>query len=206
LPDLQVQLTGGYDLAERKVVCFLPSYTETILDMPISCIQIKPVNAKFAEELTHRDYLGAIMNLGIERSKVGDIVIDDTACHVICMTDMADYVAEQLHLVKHTTIHCLVCPVFELNMQPKFETISGSIASDRLDNLLSLAYHLSRTQAVSYIEGERTFVNGKMIHSNSHQLHNGDIVSVRGQGKFIYRGIQNQTKKGRLFVTLDQYC
>ena len=93
----------------------------------------------------------------------------------------------------------------EFSITPKFETVSGSVASLRLDCILALAWQSSRSKMTPYIEGEKVFVNGRMITSNSYLLKEEDIVSVRGFGKFVYRGVETETKKGRLFITLDRY-
>ena len=75
---------SGYEPAERKIVCFLPSYEEETMEPPIRILEVKPVSPRFAEALTHRDYLGALMNLGIERSMLGDIVINEDGCFIFC--------------------------------------------------------------------------------------------------------------------------
>ena len=206
LPPVRFQLTGGYELAERKVLCFLPSYEESVLEPPFVCLKAEPVNLRFAEELTHRDYLGALMNLGIQRYKIGDILIDGKDCHIFCMEDMADYLCQELRFVRRTNLTLTRVPLEAFEVQPRFETISGSVASERLDCILALAWKLSRSKITPYIEGEKVFVNGRLALSNSQILKAGDIVSLRGLGKFVYRGVENQTKKGRLFVALDRYC
>ena len=96
LPPVRFILSGGFESSERKVVCFLPSYEEELMDLPFECICIKPVNRKFAEELTHRDYLGAIMNLGIERSLLGDIVLKDGDAYVFVLKRMSNYLLENI--------------------------------------------------------------------------------------------------------------
>ncbi len=205
ISSVKYQLAGGYKMAERKVVCFLPSYEEKLYEYPFTCLIARPVNPRFAEELSHRDYLGALMNLGIERSKIGDILIEDKICHIFCMEDMADYLCRELNFVRHTNMVLEPAAIGELSITPKFETVSGSVASLRLDCILALAWQSSRSKMTPYIEGEKVFVNGRMITSNSYLLKEEDIVSVRGFGKFVYRGVETETKKGRLFITLDRY-
>ena len=206
LSPARYELAGGYEMAERKVVCFLPSYEETLTNYPFVCLSAKPVNPRFTEPLNHRDYLGALMNLGIDRSKIGDILIEDKVCRIFCMEDMADYVCRELHFVRHTNLTLERSQPGELSIVPNFENISGSVASLRLDCILALAWQSSRSKMTPYIEGEKVFVNGRLITSNSFVLKDGDIVSVRGFGKFIYRGVEAETKKGRLFITLDRYA
>lgn len=206
LPPVRYQLTGGYGMAERKVVCFLPSYEETCWNLPFVCLKARPVNERFAEDLTHRDYLGALMNLGIERGKIGDILIDGKEGRIFCMEDLADYVCGELSFVRHTNLTLSKEEPGEISIQPRYETVSGSVASLRLDCILALAFQSSRSRMTPYIEGEKVFVNGRLATSNSLVLKEGDVVSARGFGKFVYRGVETQTKKGRLFITVDRYC
>ena len=205
LSPAKYQLAGGYEMAERKVVCFLPSYEEEQTEYPFVCLSAKPVNPRFAEELSHRDYLGALMHLGIDRSKIGDILVEENACRIFCMTDMADYLCRELRLVRHTNLKLEKSEIGEISITPKFERIAGSVASLRLDCILALAWKASRSRMTPYIEGEKVFVNGRLITSNSFTIKEGDIVSARGLGKFVYRGVETETKKGRLFVALDRY-
>ena len=91
LPPVKFVLSGGFPMSERKVLCFLASYEEELYAPPFVCLKIAPANKRFAEELTHRDYLGAVMNLGIERSMVGDIVLQDGIAWAFVMEKMSPY-------------------------------------------------------------------------------------------------------------------
>ena len=205
--DVRWVLDGGYPMAERKVGLFLPSYAEDqdVSMLPVSCVHILPLNAKFADSLNHRDYLGALMNLGIERHKTGDIVTDGTRAWLFCMTDLAQYICENLRQVRHTSVYGEISEVPEEVLQPRFETIEGSVASVRLDALLALAFRTSRSKMVPCLEAGQVFVNGRLVLSTSEVPPEGAIVSVRHMGRFVYRGVKNATRKGRLFVTVDRY-
>lgn len=205
LPPVRALLTGGYETAERKIVCFLASYEDETAVLPISIIKAEPVSARFAGVLTHRDYLGALMNLGIERSLLGDILMNGDGCFIFCMTRMAEYIKTELTKVAHTPVRCEIVSDPDFDIAPEFEEISGSVASARLDNVISLAFKTSRTKTAPYIEGEKVFIDGRMVNSPGTQLKGGEIVSVRGLGKFMYAGVENETKKGRLFVTVKKY-
>ena len=192
---------GGYGFSERQMAAFLPDEYQ----YPIQAIQITPSSRKFAEELSHRDYLGAVMNLGIERSKIGDILTRDGSAILFVNEDLASYITEQLTRVKHTVVNA--APVFDFreDYQPDYETIKGSVASIRLDTVLSLAFPLSRSKLTSYIEAGRVFVNGKLISSNGYRLKEGDIISVRKMGRILYDGILSETKKGRYMITVRKF-
>ena len=205
LPPVRFVLTGGTLTSERKIVCFLPSYEEELTDPPFECLKISPANHKFAEELTHRDYLGAIMNLGIERGMIGDIVIKNGDAFVFVLKKMSRYLTENLTTIRHTTVTVSVCDGRIDDVSPEFEELSGTVSSVRLDSIVALAGKLSRTKAAAYIEDEKVFVNGQPAVSPSRSLKEGEIISVRGIGKFLFSQAGGQTKKGRTVVTLLKY-
>lgn len=205
LPPVRFILTGGYETAERKIVYFLPSYEDETAVLPISIIKASPLNLRFAEELTHRDYLGAIMNLGIERSLIGDILMNETGCFIFCLEKMAQYITDKLVMVRHTPMKCSMVSPSEISVMPEYEEICGSVASARLDNLIALVFKLSRSKAVLYIESEKVFIDGKLVSSCGFLLKGGEIVSVRGLGKFSYCGVKQMTKKGRVLVEAKKY-
>ena len=205
LPPVRYVLSGGFESSERKVVCFLPSYEEELLDPPYDCLKVSPVNRKFAEELNHRDYLGAIMNLGIERSMLGDIVIKDGDAYVFVLKKMSQYLLDSLTTIRHTTISVSLIDEPDEILKPEFEEIGGTVSSIRLDSIVALCGRLSRTKASAYIESEKVFINGQMVSQVSRTLKDGEIISIRGIGKFKYAGSGGQTKKGRTSVTLLKY-
>jgi len=205
LPPVRYILSGGFESSERKVVCFLPSYEEDLINPPFDCIRIRPSNRKFAEELTHRDYLGAIMNLGIERSLLGDIVIKNGDAYVFVLHKMSQYITDNLITIRHTTVQAEIADDPGDVLKPEFEEINGTVSSVRLDSIVALCGRLSRTKAAMYIESERVFINGQMTCQVSRMLKDGEIISIRGIGKFKYAGSGGQTKKGRTAVTLLKY-
>lgn len=206
---------GGYGTAERQMAAFLPDAlylrgsTETedmeALGFPFSVLSIEPLHEKYAEELTHRDYLGAILNLGIERSRLGDILIDGKKAILFVETGLSTYLQEELTRVRHTSVMLREENLQEFHYTPRFEEIKGTVASVRLDSLLSLAFSSSRTHLSGLIEGGKVFVNGKLMTANSCQVKEDDIISVRGMGKFQFKGTMSRTKKNRIFVIIHKY-
>lgn len=207
------QLFGGYEFAERQIAAFIPdalSYVyeteeEIQKEYPILCIHITPLHEKYADALTHRDYLGAILNLGIERSMIGDIVIDGVHAYLFCHKKMGDFLCRELTRVKHTVVKTERMEVEQITYQPKLERIKGSVASVRLDSLLSLAFGSSRSRLTELIEGGKVFVNGKLITSNGYRVKEQDVISARGLGRFRFVGNVSETRKGRLFVEIEKY-
>ena len=204
-PQIVMEIFGGYENAERQMVAFHPDALAFTWEYPIDCLKIEPKAIKFSESLTHRDYLGALLNLGIERSVIGDIVVQEKAAWFFCQNKMTDFFLDNLCRVRHTNI--LITKVDDPDKLPcpKLEAINGTCASVRLDSLISLAFKASRSSMVSYIEGGQVFVNGKLITSNGYEPKEGDIISVRGKGRFIFDGMSHQTKKGRCGVRILRY-
>lgn len=203
--DTPYETYGGYNDSERQMAAFLPDALYYDYQYPIQIIEISPVNRKFAEELSHRDYLGAVMNLGIERCKLGDILIEDGKAILFAKEELAGYIMEHLTRIRHTTVKTSILSAFEDSYEPRYEELKGTVASVRLDTVLSLAYPLSRSKITGLIEGARVFVNGKLVTSNGYRLKEGDILSVRKMGRIGYNGILSETKKGRYMVSIRKY-
>ena len=202
---VEVKLFGGYEHAERQMAAFSrrPWFS---WDYPIDCLKIEPKALRFSEELGHRDYLGALLNLGVDRSVVGDILIKDKEAWFFCLHKMSDFFIENLIRVKHTTVLVFQSRSRQNEIpEPEFEMTNGTCASVRLDALIGLAFQTSRSSMVSFIENGQVFVNGKLITSNGYEPKEGDIISVRGKGRFIFDGVSRQTKKGRNSVKLRRY-
>ena len=186
---------GGQEGCERAVVRFGEEW-----EFPICCIKMAPLMNKFADALTHRDFLGALMNLGIERSTLGDIYIEDKTGYLFCLKSMAEYITENLTRIRHTSVQCTVCeepPVF-LQKEPEEKLIQ--ISSARTDALIAGVYHLSRTESNELFREQKVFINGRLCENNSRALKEGDQITVRGYGKFAYEGEKGLSRKGKVNV------
>lgn len=200
-------LWGGPVGCERKMIRFGSmdqlGYEE---DYPVSCITVKPLMKKFAENLTHRDYLGALMHLGIERSVLGDIILREEAAYIICTDKMVEYVAENLDKIRHTSVYCTVTKDMPPETMPVFLTQELIVSSCRCDSIVAKAWQMSRNQSLALFRAKKIFVNGRQYENNSGLLKEEDIVSVRGFGKFIYDGVVQETKKGHVRVKIRKYA
>ncbi len=197
---------GGHDAAERKLL--VAGNADAIgypPDPPVRVIAVEPASRKFAEDLSHRDYLGAILNLGIERSLVGDILVREKQAWFFCLDSAADFLSSSLTRVRNTTVSASVVSGAVPELQPRFEPVRLNVASERLDAVLSAFTGLSRARTDPLFSGEKVFVNGRMVTDKSMKLKAGDIFSVRGFGKAVYDGIEYETKKCRLWVSLRKY-
>lgn len=217
------QLFGGYEFAERQMAAFIPdalyyarendtnhAYGEYDSlpggwEFPISCLKFVPANLRFAEELTHRDILGALMSLGIERSKIGDIKIDEGVYYVFCEEELSDYLLSSLESIRHTAVRGEKADPGNYHIEQKFEDIGGIVSSNRLDNLVAFLTGKARTKSVSLIQGQKVFVNDKIILSNSYECKENDVISIRGYGKFVFQGCSGETKKGRIKINIKKY-
>lgn len=208
---VRILFFGGYEGAERQIAAFLPDalscneYKDLTPVYPIDCLKISPVSRKFSEQLTHRDFLGALIHLGIDRCKLGDLVLKDQDCFLFCHSHMTEFILQNLEKVKHTNVK--LEQIFDpMEMpQPEFKEIQGTVASVRLDSMIALAFSSSRSSMLGLIEGGKVFVNGRLTVSNGYPLKPQDIVTVRGYGKFKYEGVKNMTKKGRCAVIINRY-
>ncbi len=197
---------GGSESAERRIAVFgseeLFGYPP---DYPLLVIRIEPVNEKYAESLEHRDYLGALMNLGIERELLGDIIIRDKRAWLYCMDSIADFIKDNLDRVRHTDVRCEISSPDVPELEQKLTELSYNVASERIDAIVSSFTGISRGHIEDLFNEGKVFINGRKISSLSARLKEGDSLTVRGYGKAIYDGISHETKKGRLCVRMRKY-
>lgn len=197
---------GGTAIAERKVIRFGKAeefgYDEPY---PIVCLVIEPNLAKFAETLSHRDYLGSILNLGIDRNVLGDIIIRGKTAYVICLSKIAEYISENLLKIRHTNVTCTITDKMPAALEPVLETEQLSVSSERCDMIAAKVYRISRAEILKLFHEKKVCLNSRVLENNSKQMKEGDIISVRGYGKFIYDGVQSISKKEKLRVTVRKY-
>ena len=160
---------------------------------------------KFSDDLSHRDFLGAVLNLGIDRGKIGDILVDEKEGILFCVTSVAGLIEEELTRVRHTTVRVEETSTENLTVTIRTERVTGTVSSLRLDSVISTALKASRSSLVSSIEGGLVFVNGRMVTSNGYTIKDGDLISVRGHGRFRFLRTISQTRKGRYLIELEKY-
>lgn len=199
-------LNGGSDAAIRKIVVFgnesLFGYS---FDDPIRVLQILPKSERFTEELTHRDYLGSLMALGIDRSLTGDILVREKEAYVYVLESIIPFLCENLICVKHTPVICQESDANIPQLELKYETLTGNIASERLDLLVAFLTGNKRDAAKNLLSSQKVFLNGYLKESPGQKVDPGDEITIRGYGKFIYDGIRGESRKGRLFISIRKY-
>ena len=197
-------MEGGSPMCERKMIRFgSPETTGYEEAYPIKCIRIEPLMLKFAEQLTHRDFLGAIMNLGIERSTVGDIFVQEKEAFVFCQESIASYLTDHLNQVRHTHVKCTLTEAAEHLPMPVAQEVTLSVSSARIDTVISGVYNIARSRSLELFRAGRIFVNGRSVENNSYVLKESDSVTVRGFGKFTYIGVQGETRKGKMRIKIQ---
>ena len=206
LSDLNVVAFGGTEDCERRMLGFAPDYMELEgKDFPICALRITK-HKKFGQtDLSHRDYLGSIMGLGIERSLIGDIILKDGGAFVFVMQRMAAYLCEQLTAVRKTPVTCSLWEHDGAFPEPELEPMEGTVSSVRLDAVTAFCGRMSRSKAAAFIEGEKVSVNGQICTSVSRNVKEGEVLSLRGIGKFRFEQSGAPTKKGRLPLLILRY-
>ena len=202
----EYDLCGGYDGAERRIAVFgsvpLCGYA---CELPLKVLEISPVSVRFADKLTHRDFLGALMSLGVKREVVGDIIVRDNVGYVICLGTIADFLKENLIQIKRTSVHCEILDKLPDGSLSEPEMREVLVSSERIDVVVSAVYNLSRSDSKELFGEKKIFINSRCTENSSEILKSDSIVSVRGKGRFKYNGVVRTTKKGRMSVSVEVY-
>ncbi len=204
--DVHVGFEGGYEEAERVRAVICPEFIQPELqDFQLSLLQISAISA--FDRLEHRDFLGAILSLGLKRDKFGDLIMmDERQCQLVVAAETAEYVRVHLNRVGRSPVHVEGIDLQQIRPpQQKLEKTVITVSSPRLDAVLSDVYHLSRAKVLTPIRNGRVKVNWKVTDQPDTPLQQGDVVSFKGYGRFRITGWQGQTKKGRLILEIGKY-
>lgn len=201
-------LWGGYEEAERKIALIYPDeFVERFnVSDHLTFLKVTPRNNPFAKQPGHRDYLGALMNLGIERRVLGDIIMQEQGCILICVNHIVDYLETHFTKVGNNEISLLtINDLSDVISNRKFRHIRNTVSSTRLDSLVKVCINVSRGDSATLIKSGKVFVNGLEIDKISFEVAQTSIISIRGYGKYRLTTIGKRTKKDRLVVEIDQY-
>lgn len=199
---------GGYEGAERTVCAFLPDWQEeegwyTGGDCPVAALR-----CTFREEETpsHRDFLGAIMGLGISRETVGDILVGRGQCDILLLQELSAYLLQNLDSAGRVHLKLRSLPLDELTPpERRSELFHDTVSSLRLDAVAAAAFRLSRGKAAQLIAERRLTLNYRECLKPDRTVAEGDVLSCRGLGKCVVREIPGLSKKGRTIVVLERY-
>ena len=198
---------GGYADAERKMLIWLPDYLdESALyaeDSPMVCLR-----ASFwqGDTPSHRDFLGALMGAGIARETVGDICVGKESCDFFVTAEVAPYVQQNFLSAGRTHVHLEPIPLSQVQIaEPEVKEIRDTLASLRLDSVISSGFRIGRSLAAEYILAGRAAIDGLNCEKPDKAVTEDMKISVRGLGKIKVAEVGNQTKKNRIWVVIHRY-
>lgn len=195
---------GGYRRAERQRIALFPEYIPPErVDAAVCAIAAE---GRFAgDPVTHRDVLGAVIGTGIRREKVGDLLINESACQIVMAREVLDFLLANLRQIGSVSVRVSEIDLEQLDVPPeRVKEISTTVASMRLDAVASAGFSTSRSRIVRDVKADRVKVNWKSERDPSHQVKPGDVISMRGRGRVVIVGITGLSKKGRVGVQLKR--
>lgn len=203
--NVRVHFDGGYEGAERRRALIAPDYHTGLDDMGIEVLSIVGGDSKFLT-LTHGDFMGSILALGMKRDKIGDIHVYEAGCHCLVAEEASSYLDLQLQQVHKVAVQTEIIPLTQF--QPariQLEEQYISVASLRMDGIVSDAFRLSRAKILLPIKSGKCKVNWKVEEDPSKQLHEGDLISVQGLGRFKVLEVEGLSKKGRIRMKIGRF-
>lgn len=199
-----VMLYGGFDDAEKRIIGVFPEWEEPdVSAFPIRCIKIE---GGFSRKLTHRDYLGTIMSLGIVPSRLGDIVVGEGYAYVFIHEDVYEFVKDNIKKIGREGVKITDITNHDgITIERQYKTIGTVCASDRLDAVTAAAANISRAQSSALISDGLVKLNHRVVTKTAEKIKEGDLLSIRGSGRFLVHSFDGETRKNRMHVTLKQY-
>ena len=198
---------GGYPDAERKMLIYLPEYLEESTlyeeDSPVVCLR-----ASFYQNdsPSHRDFLGALMGAGISRETVGDICVGKDSCDFFVTEEMAPYILQNFTSAGRTRLHLdRICLDNIQIPEPEVKEIKDTLASLRLDSVISSGFRIGRSLAGQYISAGKAAIDGLPCEKPDKPVSQGTKISVRGLGKIKLAAVNGKTKKDRISVVIHRY-
>ena len=197
--------SGGYEEAERRRLVMYPDYLSE--DASWAEIAVLDLEGNFNySKVSHRDYLGALLSVGIKREKMGDILVKDNGAYVFLAESIATYILTNLPKVKGVTVNAnQITPQEVVLPQSTQKEVNLTCASLRLDVILSGGFNLSRSQANDLIKAKKVQVDHQEVVDNDYRLKEGEIISVRTKGRIKIAEISGNTKKGKNKIKLIKY-
>lgn len=204
----EVSFAGGYTGAERCIALFLPDYLDDGLYAHDEEYPICAVRCTYREEdkPTHRDFLGSLMGLGIRRNMVGDILVTPESCDILLRREIMPFVLQNYISAGRTHLKVAQVPLENLHLpEQKRQEIRDTVATLRLDSVISSAFRISRTKAADLIRSGRVEVNWRMCDKTDRMCAQGDVFTARGFGKCTLAEVGGLSKKGRITIRLERY-
>lgn len=199
---------GGFPGAERAVAVFRPDFIrddelEQFIGEILKVLEITP-NARGS--LSHRDYLGALMGLGIKREVTGDIIVSEEKCSIIVLSEMAGYIAGNLFKVGNTGVSSTILDELDVSVpEPTVAEIKTTVAALRLDSLCAPAFGVSRSKAVEFIKAGKVNLNWETVQNPDKAVREGDTISLKGKGRAVLEKVGGKTRKDRLMIYIKKF-
>lgn len=202
--DLLYSFSGGFDGAERVIILFRPNFmSEEDVEYPLKVLYLKHDSRV---SLSHRDYLGSLMGLGIKREKIGDILVKEESCQIVVMSDIVEYIGMQLSNVGSTSVEVNIRDIDEIDVpQKKLKEINSTVASMRLDSIAGIGFGISRSKIAEFIKSDRVSLNWVKTDNTAKAVKEGDTISIKGKGRVEVSKVGGTTKKGRINISLKKY-
>lgn len=211
--DRSLSFYGGFDEAERTIAVFRPEYIEEDMaswfsknmeDDPICWLRIDV--ARGSKKLSHRDYLGSLTGMGIKREKIGDILVREDGADIAIMRDISDFLLFNYEKAGRVNLNVKLAEKSDFDLpEPHIKVITDTVASLRLDSVLSSAFGLSRAKASEAVKRGIVFVNSALVEKSDFGIKEGDRLVIRGMGKARLAEIGGKSRKDRIYIKIERY-
>ena len=198
---------GGYEESERKMLVYIPDYMDEgwlyTDESPIVCLR-----ATFHQEdsLSHRDFLGGLMACGIARETLGDICVGTGSCDFFAASQIAEYIQQNFLSAGRVKLHIEAIALEQAQIpEPEYKEIKDTVASRRLDSIISSGFRIGSSLASQYISAGKAAIDGLPCEKPDKTVAEGMKISVRGLGKIKIKSVNGQTKKDRIWVVIHRY-
>jgi len=204
MPSLTIRTYGGYQGAERVKIAFIRDDYEGLVDYEVTACRIM-WDARY-RLLGHRDILGALMGLGVDRKRFGDILVQEDNAILLADSHLVPYLKQNFDKIAMVSVHVEETLLEEIvPKEEKIKEIRTTVASMRLDAIVSSGFGISRTKAAEAINGERVQINWQSAKGPAQIVQAGDVISLRGRGRMEVAAVTGQSRKGRTGVLLKRY-
>ncbi len=198
---------GGYPEAERQVCLFLPDWADeddpTAGEEPLAAVEAVPPREA---ELSHRDYLGALMGLGLSRDNLGDLLTGPEGCQAVCLRGVLPTLLSQWSQAGRYPLRVREIPLDALRPERRGGTLRReTFQSLRFDAVAAAGFRLSRARAAALIAGGQVQLNHLPCVKPDRLLEPGDSLTARGYGKCVLVRVTGESRKGRIQAELERY-
>lgn len=204
LGDLNVEFDGGFVGAERQRAAFCHEDFAGTPAFEIAVIKAE-WNGEFVR-LSHRDVLGSILSLGVDRECIGDIIATKEFAKILVDKKLADYFIANLKRIGEAGVETSLDELSSIEpKEERVKEIRATVASLRADSIAAAGFGMSRSKMAAEIAAEKVKLNWQTVKNAAQSIKEGDILSMRGRGRLEVSEIRGQTKKGRIGVLLKRF-